>query len=118
MLVAIDEVVWVWFWFRRIHVLPPWFQAKWLAIAFSSSVDFPDRGSAWKKIVAYMVRFKQETGISSPSLYPSPSLPLLLPATVPAGNRVPARENRATVVDNRDIERVEDMLANSRAVVV
>jgi hypothetical protein len=62
--------------------------------------------------ITYIVRFRQDTGISSPSLYPSPPVALVLPAVDPIGNSAPARNSRAMWEGRRLNGRGADMLAS------
>lgn len=60
----------------------------------------------------HAVRLRQDTGISSPRLYPTPLLPLVLSATAAVGQSAHARESSVAVVGSRAIECKGDMLAN------
>lgn len=58
-----------------------------LVLSLRKSFEVPEK--------SYIVRLRQDTGISSPSLYPSPLVALVLPAVDPVGNSAPARNSRA-----------------------
>lgn len=62
-----------------------------------------------EKAKTYTVRLRHETGISSPSLYPSL---MVFPATDTVENSAPARERRVIVVGNRFFEYSRDILAS------
>jgi hypothetical protein len=90
-----------------IHVLLPCTRASIISIGFFFLEYNPKTLRT-----TYIVRFRQDTGISSPSLYPSPPVALVLPAVDPIGNSAPARSSRAIWEGRRLNGRGADMLAS------